>query len=130
MIGRKVTEALTVSPQIGPDDVPEIEAAGFRTILCNRPDGEAPDQSDFAAIEAAARKAGLEVRHQPVVSGRLTEEDVKAFEAAIEELPAPVFAYCRSGTRCITLWALAESARRPTAEILELAKAAGYDLGG
>ena len=40
MIGRKVTETLSVSPQIQDQDVAAIAAAGFRAILCNRPDGE------------------------------------------------------------------------------------------
>lgn len=128
MIGKKVTEELTVSPQIDAGDISSIAETGFRSILCNRPDGEEPSQPDFAAIEAAAKACGLEVRHQPVISGALGQEDVEAFKAAIDELPAPVFAYCRSGTRCITLWALAESSERPLPEVLELAKKAGYNL--
>jgi sulfide:quinone oxidoreductase len=130
MIGNKVTATLTVSPQITASDIADIKAAGFRSVLCNRPDGEEAGQPAFATIEAAARAAGLEVRHQPVISGRLTKEDVEAFRATLAELPGPVFAYCRSGTRCITLWALGESAERPMPEVLRIARAAGYDLGG
>jgi sulfide:quinone oxidoreductase len=130
MIGNKVTDALTVSPQITADDVALIQAAGFRSLLCNRPDGEEPGQPAFAAIEAAARAAGLEVRHQPVITGQMSQEDVDAFKAVIDDLPGPVFAYCRSGTRCITLWALAESGERPMPEVLQMARQAGYNLGG
>ncbi|MEZ5931479.1 MAG: TIGR01244 family sulfur transferase [Alphaproteobacteria bacterium] len=130
MIGNKVTEELTVSPQITADDIQAIKAAGFRSVLCNRPDGEESRQPAFAAIEAAATAAGLEVRHQPVASGQMTKEDVAAFKAALATLPGPVFAYCRSGTRCITLWALGESAERPMPEVLQMARDAGYDLGG
>ena len=130
MTGRKVTDELAVSPQIGAGDVEAIKAAGFRSILCNRPDGEEPGQPDYAAIAAAAAKLGLEIRHQPVTSGGLRDEDVDAFAALMEDLPGPVFAYCRSGTRCIMLWALAESRKRPMPEVLEIAREAGYDLGG
>ena len=130
MAGTKVTETISVSPQIAADDIEAIKAAGFRSIICNRPDGEEPGQPDFAAIERAARASGLEIRHQPVMPGGLRQEDVDAFAALAEELPAPIFAYCRSGTRCIMLWALAESARRPMADVLDIARKAGYDLGG
>lgn len=130
MIGKKVTDELTVSPQIDAGDIEAIKAAGFRSIICNRPDGEEPGQPDFEAIETAAALSGLEVRHQPVMSGGLGQEDVDAFAALADELPTPIFAYCRSGTRCIVLWAHAESRKRPLPEVLELAKQAGYDLGG
>ncbi len=130
MIGKKVTDALTVSPQIQADDIEAIKSAGFRSILCNRPDNEEPGQPAFAAIEAAAEAAGIEIRHQPVISGGLTQEDVDGFKEVVREMPKPVFAYCRSGTRCIMLWALAESADRPMAEVLEIARKAGYNLGG
>lgn len=129
MIGRKVTKTLSVSPQIRDQDLAAIAAAGFRTVLCNRPDGEDPDQPAFAVIAEAAKAHGLTTHHQPVISGQLMEKDVEAFKALIAELPAPIFAYCRSGTRCISLWALAESRERPITEVLEMAKAAGYDLG-
>ncbi|MEM7044208.1 MAG: TIGR01244 family sulfur transferase [Pseudomonadota bacterium] len=130
MIGKKVTEELTVSPQIDASDVEAIKAAGFRSILCNRPDGEEPGQPDYAAIEEAAAVLGLDIYHQPVMSGGLRDEDVDRFAGHLDQLPAPVFAYCRSGTRCIMLWALAESRKRPMPEVLEMARKAGYNLGG
>jgi sulfide:quinone oxidoreductase len=130
MIGKKVTDTLTVSPQIQADDIETIKSAGFRSILCNRPDHEEPDQPAFSAIKSAAEAAGIEIRYQPVISGRLSQEDVEGFKEAIRDMPEPVFAYCRSGTRCIMLWALAESADRPMADVLEIAKNAGYNLGG
>ncbi|MBK45984.1 MAG: TIGR01244 family phosphatase [Roseovarius sp.] len=126
----KVTDALSVSPQITAEDVAAIRDAGFRAIICNRPDGEGADQPNFEEIEAAARAAGLEARYLPVTSGMVRDEDAAAFGQALMELPGPVFAYCRSGTRSATLWSLAEAKRRPVAEILAATKAAGYDMGG
>jgi len=128
MIGNKVTDDLTVSPQIDVHDIKTIASAGFRSILCNRPDDEEPGQPAFAAIEAAAREHGLTIGYQPVISGQLTDDDIDRFKAMIESLPSPVFAYCRSGTRCIVLWAHAETARRPIQDVLALARNAGYNL--
>ena len=104
MTPQKFTDDFTVSPQISPGDAAAIAALGFKSLICNRPDGEAPDQTPYAAIEAEAAKAGLVFRHIPVVSGAMTQDDVDAMAAALREMPAPVFAYCRSGTRCGVLF--------------------------
>ena len=125
---RKVTERFSVSPQITPDEAREAAASGVRLIINNRPDGEAPDQPVSTEIEAAARAAGADYRRLPFV-GRPTPEQARAQAQAVASAPGPVLAFCRSGTRSITAWALGEAeAGRDRAEILRLASAAGYDL--
>lgn len=119
-----------MSAQIRPEDVEAIAGQGYRAIICNRPDGEVPDQPPFEQIEAAAKAHGVEVRYVPVVSGGLTSEDVVAFGEAMEELGRPLLAYCRSGTRSTALWSLHESKTRPASEILAATRAAGYDMTG
>jgi uncharacterized protein (TIGR01244 family) len=101
---QKINDEFTVSPQILASDVAAIAASGFKSLICNRPDGESPDQTPHAAIKAEAVKAGLVFRHIPVISGAMTQDDVDAMAAALTELPAPVFAYCRSGARCGVLF--------------------------
>lgn len=127
---KKITDKVTVSPQITTDDMAAIKRAGFRAIICNRPDGEGADQPSFEEIETAAGAAGIEVRYVPVQSGMVNDEDVADFGAALEDLPRPVLAYCRTGTRSATLWSLHESKTRPMPEILAATKAAGYDMNG
>lgn len=102
----RITPDYAVAPQIAPADVAEIAALGYRSIMCNRPDGEDPGQAPFAEIEAAARAQGLVTIHVPVLSGALHPEDLEAFQAATAALPRPILAYCRSGTRCRNLWSL------------------------
>jgi uncharacterized protein (TIGR01244 family) len=104
MTHQPVTGEFSVSPQIAPDEVAAIAKDGFRSIICNRPDGEAPDQTPHAVIEAEAAKAGLAFRYIPVISGAMTQDDVDTMTEALKELPAPVFAYCRSGARCGVLF--------------------------
>ena len=127
---RKITDKVTVSPQITAADVEAIKKAGFRAIICNRPDGEGADQPGFDEIEAAAKAAGLEARYVPIQSGMVKDEDVAAFGVALAEVQRPVLAYCRTGTRSATLWSFHESKKRPMPEILAAAKAAGYDMNG
>lgn len=125
---RRISDDLAVSPQISVADVADAAAQGFKAIVCNRPDGESGDQTAFAAIQAAARENGLEIVWQPVISGQMSDDEGQRFGEIVAGLPGPVLAYCRSGTRCIMLWALTEAGRQPTAEIVRKAAAAGYDL--
>ncbi len=127
---REISSKITVSPQVTEKDMAEIKAKGFRAIICNRPDGEGADQPSFEEIDAAAKLAGIEARYLPVQSGMVTDEDVAAFRDALEELPRPLLAYCRSGTRSATLWSLSEAQSRPMPEILTATKAAGFDMSG
>lgn len=130
MQAREVTDEIAVSPEIAVEDVSDIAAAGYRSIICNRPDGETIGQARFEEIEAAAREAGLEIVWQPVPSGQVMDEDGRQFAELVADLPKPVYAYCRSGTRCIVLWSLGEAARgaREPADIVRRAGEVGYDL--
>ncbi len=127
---RKISSKIFVSPQIAPEDIPRLKDEGVRAIICNRPDGEGPDQPSFEEIEAAAKSAGIEARYVPVQTGMVTDENVAQFAEALSDLPRPLLAYCRSGTRSATLWSLNEAGQRPMPEILSATKAAGYDMSG
>jgi uncharacterized protein (TIGR01244 family) len=105
---RELDSTISVSPQIVPQDLADIASAGFKSIICNRPDGESPDQTPYALIEAAAHEAGLPIRNVPVVSGAITSDDVVAMKQAVAELPKPIFAYCRSGARCTNLYMMVQ----------------------
>src|SRR5689334_8950086 len=125
---RKVTDAFQVSPQITPEEAREAAAAGVVLIINNRPDGEVPGQPASADIEAAARAAGADFLALPFV-GRPSPEQARAQAEAVAGANGPVLAFCRSGTRSITAWALGEAGRgRDRNELVRLAAAAGYDL--
>ncbi len=130
MESRKISEALSVSPQIAIADVAEIKRLGFRSVICNRPDGEGADQPSFDEIKAEAEAAGLATRYIPIVAGKVRDEDAADFGRALDELPKPVFGYCRTGTRSATLWSLSQASILDTSEILRATKSAGYDMAG
>ena len=128
---KAIDRNLSVSEQIASHDIAAIASAGFKSVICNRPDGEGADQPVFAEIETAARAAGLTAAYLPIVSGKVSDDDATAFGLLVDKLPKPVLAYCRTGTRSTTLWSLSEGARgRPLPEILWAAKTAGYDMSG
>ncbi|WP_374363376.1 TIGR01244 family sulfur transferase [Pseudoduganella danionis] len=121
---------LSVAPQILPEDLARIRAAGFQSLICNRPDGEAGDQPLFAEIERAAQALGLRTYYLPAVSGKVTDEQGQLFGQVMAELPKPVLAYCRTGMRSTTMWALAEARHKSLPEIVAVAQRAGYDMKG
>ena len=128
---RQVTQNVSVAPQIAPEDVHAIKAAGFTAIVNNRPDGEEPGQPSGDAIRAAAENAGLAYAAIPVTQAGFSHPQLDAMTAALAAANGPVLAYCRSGTRSCNLWALAEAkAGGDPASLTEQAAAAGYDLGG
>lgn len=125
---RQLTPALSVAPQISAADVPALARAGFRSVICNRPDGEAIDQAAFQAIERACAEQGLQARYLPAETGKVSDAQGQAFGALMKQLPQPVLAYCRSGLRSATMWALSQAGQMPPASILETTGSAGYDL--
>ncbi len=128
---RRVTDDFAVAPQLAPEEVAQAAAQGFRLLINNRPDGEAPGQPSGAAMAAAAEGAGLGYVHIPF-AGPPGPSQVEAVRAAVLSADGPVLAFCRSGTRSITVWAQgqAEGGDRPRAELVRLGREAGYDLSG
>lgn len=127
---RFLTDAMSVAPQINPEDMAELAALGFKSIISNRPDAEIPETHHAARMAEAAAKAGLEFRYLPYVPGPIDAELLQGFAAAQAEMPGPILAYCRSGTRCCNLWAVTQAGRIPTDDILLRGARAGYDLSG
>ena len=123
---KRLTDTLSVAPQISEADLATLAAQGFRSVINNRPDGEEAGQPGSVALAQAASQAGLEYRHIPVVPGQLQDAQVAAFSAALAEMPAPTLAFCRTGTRSTMLWAL--QAKGSADAILATAGKAGYDL--
>ncbi|MBC8055628.1 MAG: TIGR01244 family phosphatase [Rhizobiales bacterium] len=89
-----------VAPQLDPSAMAWAAQAGFRSVINNRPDFEGgPDQPTSAAIEAAAKAAGLAYAYLPVEPAVQTPDEIARFAALLTELPKPILAFCRSGTR-------------------------------
>jgi len=104
---RQLSPEVSVTGQITARDLDALMAQGFRSVICNRPDGEEPGQPTVASIEAAAKEKGLAFRSIPVVHGSPCIDESAAFAKALAEMPGPVLAYCRSGARSANLWSLA-----------------------
>jgi uncharacterized protein (TIGR01244 family) len=125
---KRINDKVSVSPQIDPEDVATLKAQGFTTIINNRPDGEAPDQPPGAAIEAAAKAAGLAYHFIPLGREGVSPDMVERTREVLDNAPGQVLGFCRSGTRSTTLWALSQAGRMDADEIISEAAHAGYDM--
>ncbi|MGB7304407.1 MAG: TIGR01244 family sulfur transferase [Burkholderiaceae bacterium] len=131
MESKKITSDFSVSPQMSAADVAEAARQGIKTIICNRPDAEGgADQPVGSDIESAAQAHGIAFRSIPFTSGQQTLDDIAAFRQALQEMPAPVLAYCRTGTRSAQIWAMAQStvSGNSVDDTISMAAAAGIDL--
>ncbi|SEN87713.1 TIGR01244 family protein [Pseudorhodobacter antarcticus] len=127
---RALTPTYAVSPQIDLTDLAAIKAAGFTTVIDNRPDGEIPPSHHATAMQTAAQAAGLAFVINPIIGGMMTMDNVTAQAAAITASSGPVLAYCASGNRSSVVWALAHAGQMPTDDLIGIPARFGYELGG
>ncbi len=126
----QITDHFAVTGDVQPEDFAALAAAGFKTVINNRPDGEERGQMSDADARAAAAGAGLSYHYLPVVGGQFTPDQVMDMQSLLSEADGPVLAHCRTGTRCAALWALATAGDRPPEDTVKAAADAGYDLSG
>jgi uncharacterized protein (TIGR01244 family) len=124
---KRLTDDIAVCAFVPPERLAEL-APRFRTVINTRPDAEQPGQPSSAEIETEARRLGLDYVHIPVVPGQISEAQVAQFNKTLRTGKGPVLAFCRTGTRAVTLWALGQVGAWSPDEILRAAAAAGYDL--
>lgn len=125
----RLTSAFAVAGQLYSGDFQELAARGFRSVVCNRPDGEAAGQLDTAAARVHAHAAGLAFCALPLtVLDVLDPAAAPSTRALLETLPGPVLAYCRSGTRSAMAWATATAGTAPVEYVIAVLERAGFDL--
>ena len=107
---RAIAPDVCVAPQLTPEAMAEAARQGFRSVVNNRPDFEHdPDQPTNAAIETAARAAGLQYRWLPVDGGYQSPEEISTMAQLLADLPRPMLAFCRSGARSARLIGAAQA---------------------
>ncbi|KLT73781.1 pyridine nucleotide-disulfide oxidoreductase [Neisseria arctica] len=127
---RKLDDNLYIAPQLSEEDIQKATELGIQTVICNRPDGEEENQPSFNTICQWLDTAGIRHHvHQPVTAPAINTEDAAKFDSLRQQHPAPVLAYCRTGTRSTLLWAYTQAEKgKDSNEILEAARSVGVDL--
>ncbi len=102
-----LSDSFGVSGQITPSQVEQLADEGFKTIVCNRPDGEEPGQPTSSEISQKAEGLNIEFHYIPMVGPNFTPADVEKLKAVISN-NEKVFSYCRTGNRSSILWNAAQ----------------------
>lgn len=126
-----LTAGVKVTEQIRLGDVVRIQAAGYKTLIDLRPDGEAADQPSSERVGTLARASDLDFAYVPVPHGDIPDSAVDALSKTLAASPRPVLLYCRSGRRAVRTWSLAEASRPGGLDapaIVAAAKAAGHTV--
>ena len=125
---KPLTADLSVTPQIEPSEIAELAARGFKSIIGNRPEGETPEQPAWSSLATQAEQHGLAALQVPVTVDQIGAADVERFAQALRDLPKPIAAFCRTGTRAAMLWALANPQGQTADERIRIAADQGFDL--
>jgi uncharacterized protein (TIGR01244 family) len=102
----ELTPGLTAAGALSADDIEALAAAGVKTVINNRPDGEDPGQLSADEAQRLCATRGIAYHHIPFVAATLTKADIDAFENVLMSASHPIVAHCRSGTRSTMIWAL------------------------
>ncbi|WP_170162676.1 beta-lactamase hydrolase domain-containing protein [Pacificibacter maritimus] len=94
----------SVASQVEIQDIKSIAEAGYKTLICNRPDQEAGDHTPFDTLAQVAKQFGLTPVYVPISLVGSSKADQNKFDQTITEYPKPIVAYCRSGARPAVLW--------------------------
>ncbi|EJF74233.1 TIGR01244 family sulfur transferase [Bartonella birtlesii] len=104
---QKIDHDIFISSQISVENIKILAQAGFKTIICNRPDQEEPHQPDFCTIKATADEYGITAHYIPIVPPSIKQSDIEAMKTILKKAPRPLLAYCHHGTRSRYLYQLA-----------------------
>lgn len=106
----RINGSYTIASQLEVLKVRQVAEAGYRSIICVRPDGEGGAQAYFQDVALEAKNLGLKSWYLPLEEGEFAGRHIEAFTEAFEILPKPIFAYCQTGQRAAELWATWEAA--------------------
>jgi sulfide:quinone oxidoreductase len=124
---KKVSDNYYVSSQISEKDLDSLKNEGFSLVVCNRPNGEEENQIDFELIQKGCESIGLTFINLPMIPGDLQSELILETKKILDK-NQKTLAYCRTGTRCINLWACANVFKEKVDETIKMGTEAGYDL--
>lgn len=125
---RRLDEYMSVAAQLSPEDLTTLAGAGFRLVICNRPDDESDDQPSHRCMAEAAVNVGMMFVYQPICSADdINDAHVRSFADTLDNAAGPTIAYCRSGTRSATLWALSQASRLTIHGVKERLSSAGFN---
>jgi sulfide:quinone oxidoreductase len=123
---KQLANQFSVSPQILLEDLDVIDKLGYKSVINNRPDGEADDQIENYKLQKKCLELGLNYQYLPVVAGQITVQNVQDMSDNINKMDKPILAFCRTGTRSCLLWLGSDQDKKTRADRIQKANDQGY----
>ncbi|MGQ8364327.1 TIGR01244 family sulfur transferase [Glaciecola sp. 1036] len=117
----------SISGELTESDIDKLKAAGITTLINLRPDGEQPDQTNDAQWQALCESHGIEYVHIPVKPCQYNATDIEKFAHNLHD-SSVVHAFCKTGTRAVHLWALANREHLSLEQIRQVIAPKGYNI--
>ena len=126
---RKLTKDIWVGATPTANMLVQLSRFGIKSVINNQRDDEEIRVLTSDECEQTAKRQGMAYA-QAVVEDRhrITEEEVVRFKKAYDDLPKPVFVYCRAGFRAALVWAMSQIESREIDDLIEDVFDTGYDL--
>ncbi len=128
IFGKHLADNIYVSSQIVSESLSSIIESGFKTVVCNRPDGEDAEQVNHELFKDELSHFNINFVYLPLIIGGIQPSDVSQFQSVKENNQLPMLLYCRTGSRSTLLWCLSEMITRSIADIVDCAYQAGYNM--
>ncbi|HTV73948.1 MAG TPA: sulfur transferase domain-containing protein [Candidatus Acidoferrales bacterium] len=127
MKNEAVIGGITVAGQPTDEELRNLRARGFTTLVNVRAAGELDEPE-----ETKATAAGLRYAEAGFTASTLSEEHVKRIRDAVESSAGPVAIHCAGGTRAAVVAAIisAEKTSASADEALRKIDEAGFDVEG
>lgn len=107
----KHSNLFSTTNQINTEDLSDIAAAGYKSIICNRPDEEDGGRHvNSTKLSAACNAFGLAFSYLPADATNMSKEHGAALCQLLRDMPGPVLAFCRTGNRSTNIYRLAQMA--------------------
>ena len=123
-----ITDTFSASGEMSEHDLKHLRDIGVSTVINVRPDNEVPEQKTSEQWLKLCQNLSLQYFHIPVTSGQYTEIDIKQFKQAVDNADKKVHCFCRTGTRAVHLFALANKDTESSKQLQKLIVSKGYDL--
>lgn len=114
-----VNENFSVSGPIDHDTESMLDKMGIHTLINLRPDAELHGQQPVPDWHQLAMAHHWDYFYMPVVSGQYSRKAVEAFASLLAAQHGRVHVFCRTGTRALHMWLLAQQLNGDSFENLQ-----------
>jgi len=124
---QNLNQNIYIADQIDLSDLEEFNRLGIKTVVNNRPDQEI-NAPQSAQVAQRSKELGLNYHYLPIMPGEYLVENISALTNILATINSPLVAYCRTGNRSTTLWALCQKEMLGMDEVIKKAKIIGFNI--